>query len=109
MKASFVLAALFLTAAPAVATGADVQQKENPLGMVISLLTELAAKVTKEGEDEAKAYHDYFEWCDDASRNFGFDINDATNKKEKLEAQIAKLGDDSEAAAGKIEELAANI
>jgi cell division protein FtsB len=81
----------------------------NPLGTVIALMDSLAAKVTKEGEAEAKAYQEYFEWCDDASKNFGFDIKDATNKKDKLEAMIAKSADDSEASAGKIEELAASI
>jgi cell division protein FtsB len=79
------------------------------LGTVIALMDSLAAKVTKEGEAEAKAYQEYFEWCDDASKNFGFDIKDATNKKDKLEAMIAKSADDSEASAGKIEELAASI
>merc|ERR1719191_1657493 len=81
----------------------------NPLGEAISLLDTLAAKIVAEGEAEAKAYHEYFEWCDDASKNLGFDITDATAKKEKLEALIAKSSDDSEASAGKIEELAASI
>merc|ERR1719321_2657011 len=77
--------------------------KENPLGAVINLLDELTAKVTADGEAEAKAYHEYVEWCDDASKNFGFDIKDASDKKAKLEALIAKSADDSEAASGKIE------
>merc|ERR1719191_1150845 len=81
----------------------------NPLGEAISLLDTLAAKIVAEGEAEAKAYHDYFEWCDDASKNLGFDIDTATTKKNKLEALIAKSADDSEASAGKIEELAASI
>merc|ERR1719191_2050569 len=81
----------------------------NPLGEAISLLDTLAAKIVAEGEAEAKAYHDYFEWCDDASKNLGFDIDTATTKKQKLEALIAKSSDDSEASAGKIEELAASI
>jgi hypothetical protein len=101
MKAALAFPLLLLSAVAA----ADL----NPLGEVITLLDTLAAKVTKEGEDEAKAYHEYFEWCDDASKNYGFDLDTAATKKEKLEATIAKSSDDSEASAGKIEELAASI
>merc|ERR1740138_1714387 len=90
------------------AVGSDAAG-ENPLGKGIQLLDSLTAKIVAEGEAEAKAYHDYFEWCDDASKNFGFDIDTATTKKEKLEALIAKSSDDSEASAGKIEELAVSI
>merc|ERR1719364_486621 len=81
----------------------------NPLGEAISLLDTLAAKIVAEGEAEAKAYHEYFEWCDDASKNLGFDIDTALTTKAKLEALIAKSADDSEASAGKIEELSASI
>merc|ERR1719229_1880161 len=81
----------------------------NPLGTVIELMDSLAAKIIKEGEVEAKAYNDYFEWCDDFSKNANFGIDTATAKKGKLEALIAKTTDDSEASAGKIEELAGSI
>jgi cell division protein FtsB len=78
----------------------------NPLGEVVSLMDSLTAKIIKMGEDEAKAYKDFFEWCDDASKNLGFEIKTATAKKEKLEATISKSADDAEASSGKIEELA---
>merc|ERR1740138_1956586 len=83
--------------------------QENPLGKTIQLMDTLEAKIVAEGEAEAKAYHDYFEWCDDASKNYGFEIETATTTKEKLEALISKSTDDSEASAGMIEELAASI
>ena len=41
----------------------------NSLGKVIGLMDSLTAKISKEGEDKAKAYKDFFEWCDDAARN----------------------------------------
>merc|ERR1740120_4097 len=81
----------------------------NPLSKVISLMDELAAKVTKEGEAEAKAYADFVEWCDDFSRNKQFEIKTSTAQKEKLEAEIAKQTGNAEASAAKIEDLAANI
>jgi len=103
MKAAmFVL--LFLVGSPAAAA-----VKSNPLGTVIGLMDELAAKITKEGEAEAKAYKEYVEWCDDAAANVKFEIKSATSKKEQLEATIAKSTDDAGASASKIEDLAAAI
>merc|ERR1719197_1596810 len=83
------------------------QEKANPLGKVIELLDSLAAKITKEGEEELKAYHEYFEWCEDVTRNKKFEIKTATALKEKLEASISKAASDIEAGTTKIEELAA--
>jgi len=100
-------APLFLLALLAAAPAAA--ELTNPLGTVISLLDELAAKVTAEGEAEAKAYKEYVEWCDDAATNVKFEIKDAKAKKEELEATIAKTTDDSASSASKIEDLAASI
>merc|ERR1719444_187515 len=83
--------------------------ENNPLSEVISLLNDLTAKITKEGEAEAKAYADFVEWCDDFSRNKQFEIKTSTAQKEKLEAEIAKQTGNAEASAAKIEDLAANI
>jgi len=63
----------------------------SPLSKVLDLMAELTAKITKEGEAEAKAYKEYFDWCDDMARNAGFEIKTAEAKKEKLEAQIGEL------------------
>jgi hypothetical protein len=59
----------------------------NPLGQVLALMDELAAKVTKEGEIEQAAYEEYFAWCDDVNKNGRFAIKTATTQKEKLEAR----------------------
>merc|ERR1719359_1855547 len=72
-------------------------------------MDELTAKITKEGEAEAKAYKEYVEWCDDAAANVKFEIKTATSKKEQLEATIAKSTDDAGASASKVEDLAAAI
>jgi len=81
----------------------------NPLGKVIELLTSLEAKIIKEGEVEAKAYKEYMEWCDDASKNAAFEIETAKTKKSELEATISKCAGDIEASTSKIEDLAASI
>jgi len=41
---------------------------DNPMASVLQLLDELAAKMTKDGEAEAKAYQEYVEWCDDTAK-----------------------------------------
>merc|ERR1719203_1512352 len=81
----------------------------NPLSKVLELMDSLTAKITKEDEAEAKAYKDFFEWCDDFSRNKQFEIKTATSQKEALEAEIAKQTGNAEASAAKIEDLAASI
>eukprot|EP00429_Kryptoperidinium_foliaceum_P085072 CAMPEP_0176201012 /NCGR_PEP_ID=MMETSP0121_2-20121125/9350_1 /TAXON_ID=160619 /ORGANISM="Kryptoperidinium foliaceum, Strain CCMP 1326" /LENGTH=733 /DNA_ID=CAMNT_0017539883 /DNA_START=85 /DNA_END=2283 /DNA_ORIENTATION=- len=82
---------------------------ENPLGKVIQLMDDLAAKVTREGEEEAKAFSKYMEWCDDAAKNAKFSIEDATSQKAKLEAKISEYASDSSVATGKVEELGGAI
>merc|ERR1711920_844790 len=67
------------------------------------------AKIIAEGEAEAKAYKDFFEWCDDAARTLKQEIQTATTKKGKLEAAISKHSGDIEASAAKIGELAGSI
>jgi len=81
----------------------------NPLAKVIELLDGLSAKVTAEGEAEAKAYKEFFAWCDDAAANKGFEIKTATAKKEDLTATIEKAVSDISEGTSKIEELAAAI
>merc|ERR1719323_2155276 len=96
---------LLLSITPALA----IEGAMNPLGEVLDLLASLAAKVTKEGEAEAKAYAKFFAWCDDAARNAKFAIKTAESKKAKLEAAIGKASGDVDASASKIDELANSI
>merc|ERR1719471_2131205 len=78
----------------------------NPLATVLSLIDELAAKITKEGEAEARAYAEYVEWCDEASQNTNFNIETASKEKAKLEATIEELSSDIATAVSKIDDLA---
>jgi len=73
------------------------------------LLDGLKAKVTAEGDAEAKAYKEFFAWCDDAAANKGFEIKTATAKKEDLTATIEKSTSDIAEGTSKIAELAASI
>jgi len=81
----------------------------NPLGKVMELMDSLTAKITAEGEAEAKAFKEYFEWCDDAAANLHNEIKTGTKNQEDLEAAISKATADIEASTAKIEELSASI
>jgi len=101
MKGMQIAFVLLLVGAPAVAA--------DPLGKVYELMNALEAKITKEGEEEAKAFKDYVEWCDDAAANLRNEIKTGETKKEELEATISKCSADIEANTVKIEELSGAI
>jgi hypothetical protein len=107
MSRSMLVAALLVAGAPAIASAGAAEG--NPLGQVLSLMNELAAKVTHEGEVEAKAYQAYVEWCDDVSKNGKFTIQTAEATKGKLEATIGELSGTIEADESSISDLAADI
>jgi len=98
-----VVFALFLVGAPPASATSD------PLGKVFELMADLSAKITKEGEEEAKAFNDYVEWCDDAAANLHNEIKTGAKKQEELEATIASCKADIEANSVKIEELSGAI
>ena len=83
--------------------------RSNPLGKVIDLMAELSAKIQKEGEDEAKAYDEYVQWCQNAVQDTGFTIKSATKEKGELKAKITELSSEIDGAGSKIEELASTI
>jgi chromosome segregation ATPase len=103
MKATFGAVVCFALVASASAN------ESNPLGKVFELMSSLEAKIIKEGEAENKAYKEYFEWCDDASKNLANEIKNGKAKQEKLTAQIGELSSDIEVAETKIEELSGAI
>jgi len=81
----------------------------NPMAKVLELMDDCSAKVKADGEAEAKAYKEYFEWCDDASKDAQFAIKTLKAEQEKLTASVTKLTSDIEVGTSKIEDLAAAI
>jgi hypothetical protein len=98
----------FVVACFATMTVVDAEQS-NPLGKVYELMSALEAKIIKEGEAEAKAFKEFFEWCDDASKNINYDIKTGKKSQEKLTAKIDELASDIEVGESKIEELSGAI
>jgi len=84
---------------------ADSDSEGNPIQKIIELITAFQGKIIRDGEVEQKAYEEYFEWCDDASKEKMFELKTSTSKSEKLEATIEKATSDIEDASTKIEEL----
>merc|ERR1719422_2851966 len=105
MKTATSLLVLFAVAS----ISTSEQMQSSPLSKVLDLMGELTAKIVKEGEAEAKAYKEYFDWCDDMARNAGFEIKTAEAKKEKLEAKIGELTSSITVSTSKIDELVAAI
>jgi len=64
--------------------------KANPLSGVIEMLNDLKAKVTKDGEDEAKAYNEYYDWCNKVTGEELHAIELDKERKDKLMADIEK-------------------
>merc|ERR1719158_1308594 len=91
------------------AFAAAADATSNPLGKVMELMNSLTAKITAEGEAEAKAFKEYFAWCDDAAANLHNEIKTGAKSQEDLEAAISKGAADIEACTAKIEDLSAAI
>merc|ERR1719375_577138 len=91
------------------ACGVARAEQGNPLAKVIELMDDCAAKVTADGEAEAKAYKEYFEWCDDVAKNTQFELKTAKANKEDLEAKIGELTANIGASNTQIEKLSGAI
>jgi len=104
--ATLYLALLLCVSAP---YASAVQDTSNPLGKVFELMAALEAKIVKEGEAEAKAFKEFFEWCDTESQNLNNEIKTGKTQKGKLEAKIGELTSDIDVGESKIEELAAAL
>jgi len=98
-----VLATVFIVGAGAAA--AKAKSGADPIGQVLSLCADLSAKVTKDGEAEQKAYEEYFEWCDDTSKEKQNEITTASAQKSKLEAMIGELTSEASVCDSKIADL----
>merc|ERR1719491_654092 len=63
-----------------------------PVEKVVQLLSNLVKKVEQEGQDEATAYDKYACFCKEQADNKLFAIERSSEKIERLNSLIAKLG-----------------
>jgi uncharacterized coiled-coil DUF342 family protein len=73
------------------------------------MISDLQAKVIKEGEDAQKEYDEFSEWCEDRSTQLGFEIKTGKAEVEELKATIEEETSTSAALETKIEELSNDI
>jgi len=99
------IAALFFLLA---ASGAQANSV-TPIDKVLSMLSDLQAKIVREGADAQKVYDEFSEFCEDRSRNLGFEIKTGKAEVQDLNAAIANENAKAESLTAKIEELASDI
>merc|ERR1719247_2223074 len=73
------------------------------------MISDLQTKIIGEGKDAQKAYDEYAEWCEDRSKNLGFEIKTGKANVEELKATIEEETSSAAALSTKIEELSNDI
>merc|ERR1719337_647910 len=81
----------------------------SPVEKVIQMLADLEAKVIGEGKDAQKAYDEYAEFCEDRSRQLGFEIKTGKANVEELTATIEEETSAIAALETQIEDLSNDI
>jgi hypothetical protein len=87
------------------AQGASV----TPIEKVVQMLGDLETKILGEGKDAQKVYDEYSEFCEDRSRNVGFEIKTGKSEVSELQATIEKETATAASLTAKIEDLASAI
>merc|ERR1719258_367063 len=81
----------------------------SPMSKVLQMLSDLEGKIIKEGEAAQKTYDEFSEWCEDRSKNVGFEIKTGKSEIADLTATIEKETSTISALSTKIEELSGSI
>merc|ERR1719174_215468 len=89
----------------------SVTQSSNvdPIQQVLSMISDLESKILGEGKDAQKVYDEFAEFCEERSRNVGFEIKTGKADVQSLDAAIAKETATSASLTAKIEELSAAL
>jgi hypothetical protein len=104
MKAAVCLVLLAASFAPARA-----EVESSPVAKVLQLITDLQAKILKEGEKSQKVYEEFSEWCEERSKNLAFDIKTGETEVANLKATISEEAAMIASLTTKTEELAGAI
>jgi len=99
------LAALASSVSPCAASA----DKGSPIGKVLEMISDLQAKVMKEGEGSQKVYEEFSEWCEERSRTLGHEIKTGKAEKEELEAWINKAASTVGSLETKVEQLSGEL
>jgi len=80
-----------------------------PIEKVLQMLSDLEGKIIGEGNDAQKIYDEFSEFCEDRSRNLGFEIKTGKAGVNDLTATIENEKATAESLTAKIEEFASAI
>merc|ERR1719178_336942 len=101
---------MFAIAILAAATFSPVSAEQaSPIEKVLEMISDLETKIIGEGKDAQKAYDEYAEWCEDRSKNLGFEIKTGKAEVAELKATIEEETASIGALGTKIEELSNDI
>jgi chromosome segregation ATPase len=81
----------------------------NPIEKVVQMMADLQAKIIGEGEDCQKTYEEFSEWCEDRSKDLGFEIKTGKSEVADLTATIDKEVANAQALDTKIDVLSGDI
>jgi len=81
----------------------------NPIEKVVQMMADLQAKIIGEGEECQKNYEEFSEWCEDRSKDLGFEIKTGKAEVADLTATIDKETSNAQALETKIDELSGDI
>mmetsp|Transcript_105564 Transcript_105564/g.278789 ORF Transcript_105564/g.278789 Transcript_105564/m.278789 type:complete len:705 (-) Transcript_105564:135-2249(-) len=102
------VAAILCVASSMTLASASAEQV-NPIGKVLEMLSDLEKKIIAEGEESHKVFAEFSEWCEDRSKNLGFEITTGKAEVQELKAKIDEEAATTASLSTKVEELAASI
>jgi len=102
-------AAAFVALCLTLFCGGACASSASPIGKVVQLLSDLQAKIVSEGEEAQKVYEEFAEFCEERSKQLGFDIKTSKTQVEELQAHISKEEASIGSLNAKIEELSTSI
>jgi len=102
-------AAMSTLALVALAFASAHGESTNPIAKVVQMISDLEAKVIGEGEESNKIYAEFAEWCEDRSKEVGFEIKTGKAEVADLTATIDQETATIGSLTAKIEELSASI
>jgi len=93
----------------AVAATSSMAASVNPIEKVIQMMSDLEQKIIGEGKETQKVYDEFAEWCEDRSKDLGFEIKTGKAAVADLSATIEDMDAKIAAATSKIEDLSSDI
>jgi len=81
----------------------------NPIEKVVQMMADLEQKIIGEGNECQKTYDEFAEWCEDRSKDLGFEIKTGKAQVADLSATIQDESAKIDASTSKIDDLAADI